>query len=158
MKLSNPFKSINKNGLMEKFEKQKKAMQESPTLLHEELSKYTSYYSDSHLLEKIKKFAVQAGIKTVYKALLLYQTLLSGEVSITNKAIIMGALGYFIYPVDLVPDLLAGLGYMDDSSMLLLALRTVESSITPAIEAAARQQLQNWFKLEEVQCQQLLSE
>lgn len=47
------------------------------------------------------------------------------------KATLLGALAYFIMPVDLIPDFVAGLGYTDDASVLALAFATVKGSITP---------------------------
>jgi len=45
------------------------------------------------------------------------------------KAVLMGALAYFVLPVDLVPDFIAGLGFTDDATVLLLALRSVAPHI-----------------------------
>src|SRR3546814_17331464 len=46
------------------------------------------------------------------------------------KAILLGAIGYFIVPIDLIPDMLGAMGYTDDLAVILAAIRTVESSIT----------------------------
>lgn len=47
------------------------------------------------------------------------------------KAILMAALVYFIVPTDLVPDFIAGLGYSDDATVLLAALKSVRRHVTP---------------------------
>lgn len=54
------------------------------------------------------------------------------------KAVLMGALAYFILPVDALPDVVALLGYTDDTAVLLLALRTVSGALTPAHYDRAR--------------------
>lgn len=54
------------------------------------------------------------------------------------KAVLMGALAYFIMPVDALPDFIALLGYTDDATVLLLALRTVRDHLTPAHRDRAR--------------------
>jgi uncharacterized membrane protein YkvA (DUF1232 family) len=54
------------------------------------------------------------------------------------KAILMGALAYFIMPVDAVPDFIAVLGFTDDAAVLMLALRTVSGAIQPRHHERAR--------------------
>jgi uncharacterized membrane protein YkvA (DUF1232 family) len=41
------------------------------------------------------------------------------------KAILVGALAYFILPTDLVPDFIAMVGYGDDAAVLAAAIRAV---------------------------------
>ena len=57
------------------------------------------------------------------------------------KAILMGALAYFIMPADVIPDFIAALGYTDDAAVLLAAIRAVRPHITPAHRAQARDRL-----------------
>ena len=54
------------------------------------------------------------------------------------KAVLMGALAYFILPIDAVPDFIAGLGYTDDVTVLLGAIATVRASITDRHRDSAR--------------------
>jgi len=106
---------------------------------------YSKEYSDKSFWDKVKKYAKAAGLKVVYVALLLYYTLEDPDVPKKAKGIIIGALGYFILPIDLVPDAIAGLGYGDDFSLLFWALLQVAMHVRPAIKAKAREQLVNWF-------------
>jgi len=46
------------------------------------------------------------------------------------KAILFGALAYFIMPADVIPDFIAGLGFTDDASVLITAMATVNRHIT----------------------------
>lgn len=110
-----------------------------------QVSAYGSEYSPSKLLEKLTKVASRAGIKTVYAALLLYNALTHESVPLKDKALVVGALGYLILPIDLIPDLLGPLGFTDDFSVLVLALKTVWDSITPEIHRSAKEQLSRWF-------------
>jgi uncharacterized membrane protein YkvA (DUF1232 family) len=57
------------------------------------------------------------------------------------KAALLGALAYFVLPVDLIPDILPVLGYADDAAVLAAALRLVASHIRPEHHEAARQAL-----------------
>lgn len=108
------------------------------------LSGFGNNYSQEKLFDKIGKVAKKAGVKAIYAALLLYYALLDGEVPMKDKAIVIGALGYFILPVDLIPDLLPG-GYADDAGAMILALQTIWNNITPATKAKARNRLESWF-------------
>ncbi|MCR6632675.1 MAG: YkvA family protein [Magnetospirillum sp.] len=57
------------------------------------------------------------------------------------KAILLGAVAYFVLPFDVVPDLLVGLGYADDLAVLMGAWRAVQPHVTDAHRAKARQVL-----------------
>lgn len=57
------------------------------------------------------------------------------------RATLLGALAYFILPIDLVPDFIAGLGYGDDAAVLATAIALVSSHIRPAHRAAAAKAL-----------------
>lgn len=50
----------------------------------------------------------------------------------TAKAVLFGALGYFIMPVDFIPDIFGAMGYGDDLAVIFAAIKAVESSITEA--------------------------
>lgn len=54
------------------------------------------------------------------------------------KAVLFGALAYFITPVDMLPDFIALLGYTDDATVLFAAIRAVAPHITDAHRARAR--------------------
>lgn len=58
-----------------------------------------------------------------------------------TKAILLGAVAYFVMPFDVVPDLLAGLGYADDLAVLTAAVRAVLPHVTEAHRAKAREVL-----------------
>ena len=104
----------------------------------ENINSYGIYYSDSSLLEKIANVARKEGKKVIKKvvklALTLYYVLISGDVPFENKAQIIGALGYFIFPQDGVPDYIPLVGYGDDFVVLLFVYNKVKSSITPDVE------------------------
>ncbi len=110
------------------------------------LVKYEKHYSQSKLLEKLRKVAQKAGLKAVYSVLLLFYVLVDGNVSIKDRAIIIGTLGYFIFPVDLMPDVMLALGYTDDLAILLFSVGKIRKSITPEIESKAKRKLQEYFK------------
>lgn len=57
------------------------------------------------------------------------------------KAILLGAVAYFVLPFDLVPDIVAGLGYGDDLAVLIAAVRAVRPWIRDEHRARAREVL-----------------
>lgn len=111
----------------------------------EKLISYQKYFSESDFWKKLSKVAINLGRETVYYALVLYYVLMSPNVSLGNKAIIMGALGYLILPIDLIPDAVPLLGLTDDAGAIKLAYDTVKVSVTPQIKQQAEQRLASWF-------------
>ena len=120
-------------------------MNSKPQHNNQDYSQYGQYYSSGALMEKLSKFAKKAGIKVVYAALLLYYVLQSKDVPAKEKAKIIGALGYLILPVDLIPDAIPVLGFTDDLTALLWAIHAVRSYITLEIEQQAKRRLSDWF-------------
>ena len=70
-----------------------------------DIERYRSNYSDKKLWNKVTTVAKKAGLKVTYAVLLLYYVAKYPNVSITEKAKIYGALGYFIVPFDFIPDI-----------------------------------------------------
>jgi uncharacterized membrane protein YkvA (DUF1232 family) len=60
------------------------------------------------------------------------------------RAVLLGALAYFVLPFDAIPDIIAGVGFSDDASVLLIAIATVSAHITPAHRARAKETLADW--------------
>jgi len=54
------------------------------------------------------------------------------------KAILFAALAYFVMPVDLIPDFIAGFGYTDDAAVLAAAIGLVSRHVKPRHHARAR--------------------
>lgn len=109
------------------------------------IESYQSNYSESGLWKKVKSVAKKAGIKTIYMVLLLHYVLKSPDVPLEDKAKIYGALGYFILPIDLIPDFIPIVGYSDDVTALAFALHAVWKNVTPEIKQQAQRKLKEWF-------------
>ena len=107
--------------------------------------KYSKYFSEQSLWDKLKKFGKTAGAKVVYAVLLLYYTFEDKGVGLKTKLSIAAALGYFILPTDAIVDLTPLIGFSDDLGVLLFTLSAVAGSITPEIKAKAREKLNEWF-------------
>ena len=111
----------------------------------EEMVKYAKHYDENELWEKLRRFAKKAGIKVTYAALLLYYVLKNPATSSKDRAKIIGALGYFILPIDLIPDFIPIAGYTDDLAALTWGIYCVIKSITPEVKANAAAKLHEWF-------------
>ena len=111
---------------------------------------YANRFSQSDFVEKISRIAKRAGAKLVYAALILYYTLQSDKISAKDKAIIIGALGYMISPLDVVPDVIPIVGLSDDLAVLLYVLKKVWTDVDPDIKERARQKLTKWFDEDEI--------
>ena len=110
-----------------------------------DLSKYESEFSFDNLMNKIKESAKKAGLKAIYMALLLYYALESPTISTMDKAIIYGALGYFICPIDIIPDILPFIGLTDDIAVLAWAFSRVKRNVTDMTREKAKTKLKIWF-------------
>ena len=109
------------------------------------LSSYEKHFSFNGLMVKIKETAKKAGLKAIYMALLLYYALESPTISVMDKAIIYGALGYFISPIDIVPDILPLIGLSDDIAVLAWAFSRVKHNVTDMTREKAKTKLKIWF-------------
>ena len=59
------------------------------------------------------------------------------------KAMLMGAIAYFIAPTDVIPDFIAALGYTDDAAVLMATIRAIGSNLKPDHREQARRFLEN---------------
>jgi uncharacterized membrane protein YkvA (DUF1232 family) len=57
------------------------------------------------------------------------------------KAVLVGAVAYFVLPTDFIPDVLPVIGYTDDAAVLAAAIKLVSSHITPDHREAAQRAL-----------------
>ena len=106
---------------------------------------YEKHYSESSFWDKIKSVAVKAGYELINKALQLYYAMQSPSMPAKDKAIVIAVLGYFILPVDVVPDFIPALGFTDELAALAWALKTISSNITPEVKEKAQQRCDNLF-------------
>ncbi len=111
---------------------------------------YSNKFTNGEFLEKISKIAKRAGAKLVYVALILYYTLQSDKVAIKDKAIIIGALGYLISPLDVIPDAIPIVGLGDDLAVLLYVLNKI-GNVSEEIKDKAKAKLDKWFDEDELE-------
>ena len=111
---------------------------------------YKNRFSPGGFVEKISRIAKRAGVKLVYAALILYYTLESDQVSLKDKATIIGALGYLISPLDVVPDAIPIAGLSDDLAVLIYVLNRIWGNVSEDVKAKAKAKLATWFDDDEI--------
>lgn len=86
-------------------------------------------FIDNHLWYKLEKFGKKISFIKDIQA--LYRYLKDKSVPWYRKSIIVGALIYFISPIDAVPDLAPLIGYLDDLGVITAVLKFMGSEIIP---------------------------
>jgi uncharacterized membrane protein YkvA (DUF1232 family) len=107
--------------------------------------KYEQHYSEEEFWNKIARFATKAGRKCIKTALAMYFALQDTDTPAWAKGIILGALGYFILPVDLIPDVLPVVGFTDDIGIMAAALAVVGLHVKPIHKKMADEKIGLWF-------------
>lgn len=97
------------------------------------------------LFDKISGAFGRIGKKLIYRSLLLFYAYRRKATPRWAKAVILGALGYFISIIDFIPDIIPGLGYTDDFFMIALALSALSFYINDEVRQQANQKINSWF-------------
>ena len=108
-------------------------------------SAYVSEFSPEKLWEKIKGHAKKVGCEGIRSALRLFYALDNPSMPLKTKMVIYGALGYFISPIDVIPDFIPVVGFTDDIGVLAAAVVMAASYIDAEARAKADAKLANWF-------------
>ncbi|YCO00948.1 YkvA family protein [Vibrio sp. VNB-15] len=90
---------------------------------------------------KMKNSIKKAGGEIAVMGIKSWLAMADSNTSVRHKAILGGALAYFVLPTDMVPDVLAGVGFTDDMAALTLAANSVGNAITEEHEEQAREKL-----------------
>ena len=112
---------------------------------------YSNKFTKGEFVEKISRIAKRAGAKLVYAALVLFYTLQSDKVTLKDKAIIIGALGYLISPLDVIPDAIPIAGLSDDLGVLIFVLQKIWGEVNEDVKEKARAKLSQWFDEDEIE-------
>jgi uncharacterized membrane protein YkvA (DUF1232 family) len=108
--------------------------------------KYASEYSDDGLWSKITKHYKVAGEKIIQIAISMYYSLRDDKTPKWAKSIIIGALGYFILPIDIIPDFVPIAGFTDDFATISVALAAIAMYITDEHKEKAKQFVVKLFR------------
>lgn len=91
---------------------------------------------------KVKSCFKKAGKPLIKNVLILWYAF--PDASAADKAVILGALAYFISPLDAIPDVLPG-GFADDAGVVALAVIKVRLNASPEAIAKAEAVADDWF-------------
>lgn len=112
------------------------------------ISQYQRYWDESLFHNKLYRSLDSLGRSLVEILLRLYYLLRYHyqEISTKDRVMILGALGYFILPVDLLPDIFLGaLGFTDDMALALWVLNTINRELPPLVKEQAQQKTETLF-------------
>ena len=106
---------------------------------------YGGAYTEESFWDKVRSKLKSAGLQLIYKAMQLYSATETTNCPAKVIAGIDAALGYFIAPLDLMPDFVPFGGYTDDLSAILLATMMAQAYIDDEVREKARQKLGSIF-------------
>ncbi len=110
-----------------------------------EVEKYSKDYSEENFFGKVKGAVKKAGVGIIYKALQLFYVTQNPNCPMRIKAGIFAALGYFISPLDMLPDFAPIIGYTDDAAAIAAAITLAHIYIDDTVRDKAKNTLQNIF-------------
>ena len=86
-------------------------------------------FIEKNLWQKLEKVGSKIRFAKEIKALFRY--LLDGNVQWYRKSIVIGALIYFISPIDAIPDIAPLVGYLDDLGVIMATVKFMGKELTP---------------------------
>ena len=108
--------------------------------------RYSEYYEEKAFKDKVRDFGSRLGSKVLYPAFLLFNILQDRDTPLEVRGVIVASLGYFICPVDIIPDIVPVLGMTDDIGVLTLGIELIKQHITQDIEDKTNRDLSKLFK------------
>lgn len=108
------------------------------------LSKYAGYYNPAGLFSRIKEVSKKVGVNVIYIVMILYYATFDKGLPIKDRLMVIAALGYFILPLDILPDGLPG-GFADDAAALAYVVRHIWNNLSEDTIQKARQRVKVWF-------------
>ncbi|SAI66435.1 Uncharacterized conserved protein [Bordetella ansorpii] len=106
---------------------------------------YENAYSERRFWRKLGGQASAAGRQALEKALWLYYAAQSPDTPKWARRTIYGALGYFVLPLDAIPDFAPLVGYTDDLTVMAAALTAVAFAIDDKVKQRANDTLARWM-------------
>ena len=108
------------------------------------ISTYGKHYSEKGLGQKIVTLPDSTKTKLLKKVATLYAILTEPDVPVWVKASIIGAFGYFICPVDVIPDVIPIVGFLDDIAVMGFILVELSAYDSSSVQTRAEELLAKW--------------
>lgn len=109
------------------------------------VDKYSKDYSEAGLFSKITGSIKKAGLGLIYKALQLFYVAQNPNVPMKIRAAIIAPLGYFISPIDLIPDITPFVGFTDDAAVIAGAMLIAQFYINDEVRQKAKDTIRKLF-------------
>lgn len=106
---------------------------------------YAKEFTEEGFWAKLRKVVGKVGKNLLEPVLKLYYAARDQHTPVWAKAVIIGALGYFISPIDLIPDMIPVIGYADDAAVVAAAVATVAAHIKEEHTKKARETCRQWL-------------
>jgi len=87
------------------------------------------HYVIDNFLQKVG--SISTALPFIRDAIAMYKLLKDPYADWTYKTIVIGALAYFILPVDMIPDTIPVAGYLDDASVVATARALLDCVLDP---------------------------
>ena len=113
--------------------------------LQKTTDRFSKHYSEESFWRKIEQYGRVAGAKAVYYTVLLWYVATKKSTPLPVKMLIFGGLGYFVLPIDSVPDFLVGIGYADDIAILIGIVSAYGMYMDDESKAKARARVRELF-------------
>ena len=111
----------------------------------DEVNNYIASYSKDGLFDKIGKYAKDIGLNLIYETLKLWYVTDNPNLPGKTKATILGAFGYLISPLDLIPDITPVVGYTDDAGAIAMAIAMAQVFINQEVKDKAKAKIDEIF-------------
>lgn len=95
--------------------------------------------SERSFWDKMADSAKQVGEELAVTGIKSWLAMTDSKTDMHHKAILGSALAYFILPIDMIPDVIVGVGFTDDAAAMALAVNSVGKAITDEHEAQAKE-------------------
>ncbi len=110
-----------------------------------DISEYSQHYSEISFWDKLKNITGKAGKSLIKKVLVLFYSATDKDTPMWAKGVIYAALGYFILPLDGIPDIMPIFGFSDDLAAIISAMGMIHTHIKPSHKKAANEVINSWF-------------
>lgn len=111
------------------------------SILPEDIEEHSKFYNEPDLFQKLKSLPRSAVSQVLERALLLRELLFNGSTPLWARGTILGALGYLILPLDVIPDFLPGVGFIDDIALMGLVLANLDNMVTEEIRQKVKKKI-----------------
>lgn len=111
----------------------------------EKLKDFSGKYNESVFWKGLQKICSAVGKEAVYKVLQLYYVLQKDSVPTSQKVFIMGALAYLVSPIDVVPDCIPVVGWMDDVAAIGIVLAQISKYVDGDIDRKVKEKIEELF-------------